>query len=79
MRITSENPEETFASLEKYGRDLTALARAGKLDPVIGRDDERRSHPGALATNEEQPGTHWRAGRGKDGDRRGPRASNHGR
>ncbi len=41
-RITSENPEETFASLEKYGRDLTVLARAGKLDPVIGRDDEIR-------------------------------------
>jgi ATP-dependent Clp protease ATP-binding subunit ClpB len=41
-RITSENPEETFQSLEKYGRDLTALARAGKLDPVIGRDDEIR-------------------------------------
>jgi ATP-dependent Clp protease ATP-binding subunit ClpB len=41
-RITSENPEGTFASLEKYGRDLTALARAGKLDPVVGRDDEIR-------------------------------------
>jgi len=41
-RITSENPEETFASLEKYGRDLTELARTGKLDPVIGRDDEIR-------------------------------------
>ncbi|MFI5034942.1 MAG: ATP-dependent Clp protease ATP-binding subunit [Acidimicrobiales bacterium] len=41
-RITSENPEETFQSLEKYGRDLTALARAGKLDPVIGRDEEIR-------------------------------------
>ena len=41
-RITSENPEETFAALEKYGRDLTALARSGKLDPVIGRDDEIR-------------------------------------
>jgi ATP-dependent Clp protease ATP-binding subunit ClpB len=41
-RITSENPEVTFQSLEKYGRDLTALARAGKLDPVIGRDDEIR-------------------------------------
>ena len=41
-RITSENPEETFASLEKYGRDLTDLARTGKLDPVIGRDDEIR-------------------------------------
>jgi len=41
-RITSENPEGTFQSLEKYGRDLTALARSGKLDPVIGRDDEIR-------------------------------------
>ncbi len=41
-RITSENPEETFQSLEKYGRDLTALARQGKLDPVIGRDEEIR-------------------------------------
>ncbi|MCU1362352.1 MAG: ATP-dependent chaperone ClpB [Acidimicrobiaceae bacterium] len=41
-RITSENPEETFQSLEKYGRDLTTLARNGKLDPVIGRDDEIR-------------------------------------
>ncbi|MDE3221903.1 MAG: AAA family ATPase, partial [Acidobacteriota bacterium] len=41
-RITSENPEATFQSLEKYGRDLTALARSGKLDPVIGRDDEIR-------------------------------------
>ncbi len=41
-RITTDNPEETFASLEKYGRDLTALARAGRLDPVIGRDDEIR-------------------------------------
>jgi ATP-dependent Clp protease ATP-binding subunit ClpB len=41
-RITSENPEETFQSLEKYGRDLTVLARQGKLDPVIGRDEEIR-------------------------------------
>ena len=41
-RITSENPEETFQALEKYGRDLTVLARAGKLDPVIGRDEEIR-------------------------------------
>ena len=38
-RITTENPAETCQSLEKYGRDLTALARAGKLDPVIGRDE----------------------------------------
>src|SRR5919107_544341 len=42
QRVTSPNPEGTYAALEKYGRDLTAEARAGKLDPVIGRDDEVR-------------------------------------
>lgn len=42
QRVTSQNPEETYQSLEKYGRDLTAIARQGKLDPVIGRDDEIR-------------------------------------
>lgn len=42
QRVTSENPEETYEALEKYGRDLTKLAREGKLDPVIGRDDEIR-------------------------------------
>jgi len=41
-RVTSQNPEETYAPLEKYGRDLTEEARAGKLDPVIGRDEEIR-------------------------------------
>ena len=41
-RVTSQNPESTFQALEKYGRDLTQLARQGKLDPVIGRDDEIR-------------------------------------
>jgi ATP-dependent Clp protease ATP-binding subunit ClpB len=41
-RVTSQNPEETFQALEKYGRDLTALARQGKMDPVIGRDEEIR-------------------------------------
>ncbi|MFZ9895912.1 MAG: ATP-dependent chaperone ClpB [Candidatus Limnocylindrus sp.] len=41
-RITSSNPEATSEALEKYGRDLTAAARAGSLDPVIGRDDEIR-------------------------------------
>ena len=40
--MTSQNPESTYAALEKYGRDLTAEARAGKLDPVIGRDEEIR-------------------------------------
>jgi ATP-dependent Clp protease ATP-binding subunit ClpB len=42
QRITDPNPEEKYQSLEKYGRDLTDLARKGKLDPVIGRDDEIR-------------------------------------
>jgi len=42
QRVTSQNPETTYQSLEKYGRDLTALARLGKLDPVIGRDEEIR-------------------------------------
>jgi ATP-dependent Clp protease ATP-binding subunit ClpB len=42
QRVTSQNPETTYQSLEKYGRDLTALARQGKLDPVIGRDEEVR-------------------------------------
>ena len=41
-RITDQNPEEKFGALEKYGQDLTARARDGKIDPVIGRDDEIR-------------------------------------
>ncbi|HXW05440.1 MAG TPA: ATP-dependent chaperone ClpB [Vicinamibacterales bacterium] len=42
QRVTSQNPETTYQALERYGRDLTELARRGKLDPVIGRDDEVR-------------------------------------
>jgi ATP-dependent Clp protease ATP-binding subunit ClpB len=42
QRVTSQNPEETYQALEKFGRDLTEAARKGKLDPVIGRDDEIR-------------------------------------
>ncbi|GAB4231474.1 MAG: ATP-dependent chaperone ClpB [Acidobacteriota bacterium] len=42
QRVTSENPEATYEALEKYGRDLTKEAAAGKLDPVIGRDEEIR-------------------------------------
>ncbi|MEY3796093.1 MAG: chaperone protein ClpB [Actinomycetota bacterium] len=41
-RITTQNPEENFQALEKYGQDLTKRARDGKIDPVIGRDDEIR-------------------------------------
>src|SRR5262245_6239350 len=42
QRVTNPNPEGTYQALEKYGRDLTVEARAGKLDPVIGRDEEIR-------------------------------------
>ena len=41
-RVTSPNPEDSYGALEKYGRDLTAEAESGKLDPVIGRDEEIR-------------------------------------
>src|SRR5204862_705340 len=41
-RVTDQNPEEKYQALERYGRDLTELAKKGKLDPVIGRDDEIR-------------------------------------
>jgi len=42
QRVTSQQPEATYQALEKYGRDITELARIGKLDPVIGRDEEIR-------------------------------------
>ena len=42
QRVTSQNPETTYEALSKYGRDLTELAQKGKLDPVIGRDEEVR-------------------------------------
>jgi ATP-dependent Clp protease ATP-binding subunit ClpB len=42
QRVTSQTPEDTYQALEKYGRDLTAMARQGKMDPVIGRDEEIR-------------------------------------
>jgi ATP-dependent Clp protease ATP-binding subunit ClpB len=42
QRVTTDNPEATYAALEKYGIDLVALARKGKMDPVIGRDEEIR-------------------------------------
>ena len=42
QRVTDQNPEDKYQALEKYGRDLTELARRGKLDPVIGRDEEIR-------------------------------------
>src|SRR5947199_6353719 len=42
QRVTDQNPEAKYQALERYGRDLTELARRGKLDPVIGRDEEIR-------------------------------------
>jgi len=42
QRVMDQNPEDKFKALEKYGKDLTALARSGKIDPVIGRDEEIR-------------------------------------
>src|ERR1700686_964974 len=42
QRVTDQNPEDKYQALERYSRDLTALARRGKLDPVIGRDEEIR-------------------------------------
>jgi len=42
QRVTGQNPEDTYQALERYGRDVTQLASSGKLDPVIGRDDEIR-------------------------------------
>ena len=74
QRVTSQNPESTYAALEKYGRDLTAEARAGKLDPVIGRDEEIRRVIQVLSPpDQEQPGPHRRARRRQDGHRRGAR------
>ena len=76
QRVTSQNPEATYEALARYGRDLTELARKGKLDPVIGRDEEvRRVDPGALPPHQEQPGAHRRARRRQDGDRRRPGAA----
>jgi len=46
QRVTSQNPESTYEALARYGRDLTELARKGKLDPVIGRDEEVRRRQG---------------------------------
>ncbi|WP_286954371.1 Clp protease N-terminal domain-containing protein, partial [Aminobacterium sp. UBA5277] len=42
QRVSSDNPEATYEALERYGRDLVKMARSGKLDPVIGRDEEVR-------------------------------------
>jgi ATP-dependent Clp protease ATP-binding subunit ClpB len=51
QRVTTEDPEATFQALEKYCRDLTALARQEKIDPVIGRDEEDPSRYGRVRSD----------------------------
>ena len=73
-RVTDQNPEDKYQALEKFGRDLTEAAEQGKLDPVIGRDDEIRRVIQVLSPpHQEQPGADRRARRRQDRDRRGPR------
>ena len=72
QKITDQNPEEKYQALQRYSRDLTDLARKGKLDPVIGRDEEiRRVIQVSVPPNQEQSGSDWRAWRRQDGYRRG--------
>ena len=74
QRVTDQDPEGKYQTLEKYGRDLTALARQGKIDPVIGRDDEIRRVMQVLSRRtKNNPVLIGEPGRGQDGHRRGPR------
>ena len=67
QRVTSDNPEDTYEALKKYGSDLVERARQNKLDPVIGRDDEiRECHPDFVPEDQEQPCPHRRARCGQD-------------
>src|SRR5258707_1042323 len=67
QRVTDQNPEGKFQALEKYAKDLTDLARRGKLDPVIGRDEEiRRVVPGLSRRAEDKSGVVGGAGGGED-------------
>ena len=75
-RVTSQDPEGTYQALSKFGRDLTEAAEAGKLDPVIGRDEEIRRVIQILSPpHEEQPRADRRARRRQDRDRRRARAA----
>ncbi len=72
-RVTSPEPEATYQALEKYSTDLTARAREGKLDPVIGRDDEIRRVVQVLSRRtKNNPVLIGEPGVGKTADRRGP-------
>ena len=76
QRVTSQDPEGSYQALEKYGRDLTSLAEAGKLDPVIGRDEEiRRTIQVLSRRTKNNPVLDRRARRRQDRDRRGPRTT----
>jgi ATP-dependent Clp protease ATP-binding subunit ClpB len=73
QRVTSDNPEATYQALEKYGIDLVAQARKGKLDPVIGRDEEIRRVIQILSRKtKNNPVLIGEPGRRQDRDRRGP-------
>ncbi len=68
-RITDQNAEQNYQALSKYAKDLTDLARQGKLDPVIGRDDEiRRTIQVLSRRTKNNPGLDRRTGRGQDRD-----------
>jgi ATP-dependent Clp protease ATP-binding subunit ClpB len=72
-RVTDQSPEDKYQALQKFGNDLTAAAEDGKLDPVIGRDDEIRRVIQVLSRRTEQPCPDRRARRRQDRDRRGSR------
>ena len=72
-RVQNQNPEDMLQALERYGRDLTAEAAEGKLDPVIGRDAVIRRVIQILSRAQEQPRADRRAGCRQDRRRRGPR------
>ena len=75
-KVTSPSPEDSVQALKKYGRDLTDCGRAGKLDPVIGRDDEiRRVIQVLTRRTKNNPVLIGEPGRRQDRDRRGPRAA----
>ncbi len=78
QKVTDQNPEAKYQALERYAKDLTELARQGKLDPVIGRDEEvRRVVQVLVAPHQEQSGADWRTRRRQDGHRRRPGATHH--
>ncbi len=78
QRVTDQNPEGKYQTLEKYGRDLTELARRGKIDPVIGRDNEIRRVMQVLSRRtKNNPVLIGEPGVGEDRDRGRSRAPHH--